>query len=1687
MVDTGFGVLVKPSTFGGTIDSSMQAYVALSVDGLVSQKQSIDLVQVGQDVECQEKEFANRIDRNNAMDYLGIYPRYVGMSRNNTIPSDTLVLRISQATDLKHTKYKISVHDLALAGDSIIIAKYVFSRDGVQFAFPDSLHDGRYQVSVVSENLDSRCRFHGAITNILVYTKTKPTFTYTDPKLCITNPSPYRRYWFQHLGQIPEWTRLGTNEKCIDVEKSDRVRLVTTDLDGNNPDTTLIPVVRPVRLNVVDGHNQLLGDTVDAGHVVGPITLINPETQGFPTTTRHPVEAVNCYRLNQEAPVCGEPYIRLRPSDRGILAIYVEYRPYDGTPSWMGPIRYIVLTGPVIAPLGGQYFAFAPDVQAPQGPLPDLLLPRDAAFVSAKSVWNSALDVNALRGLAVAGVSQDKWLVADSLHQRDAGLGLTADTFTVAMGAVRDTVLSGAGTAITGRLGQAKRLTAGAAIAESIRHYLPAASGEFTFQTWMRMGLAQNAAIMRFEALDGIDFNVSVLPQGRLRLRIAADSTFSLPGVIVPQTWQYIGVLCRKQGTDWHWQALVNGIVVLERTLPLARVNPLGSGTLTLLEPQGESLDYELPRLRPQAVSPEALALVYRAERNRRDALLVTPLPPEVTWKRDVREGDAWRSDNTRYALTGIDPALLSGQLITLPNQPLIDNTGDYVLVLSGPLELHALLAPDASTAQAWLSAFVPTLGGAYLQEEATGDIVSARHYMLRSAAGVTLRIPKNTPANDLPVLVYKPDVQVPAVRITQVTQAARVSVGMGAGALLHPDREDTVSSAPAAWKNSVFINLPFAQRADSTADLLRFQLLDRAVVHVLVPTSFVSSGAWYMRSPWRRLGALPVNTFSDSLPRTEFAATFAPGAVVLPGLVHGVSGLPAGQLLAFVAPPENNCLIQEVDAEWGKTDCMPISAGAPVYLDSNAKLVSLPKVIQGSQAVVSFKSPAVDSACFTLTQAADVVVGLPEAATLPQVLQEADSSLGAFSPLYTTLQSSDGTVYRLYHRGAISGRLCLDMQPLSRPAPLVFAKALQALLDSASGSPTPTILTVGTPPYLDRPDVKVIAEPNPMQGAEFLPTLNTSLRCDTLSLSLTGPAEAFIAFDASQSEAFILYLNSQGWSPLQDSLVLTGLGANRAYTVYHRFNAAGGVQVPGRGCFESAPGASQWIIALRPLPGISFGLRSEEVHAVLMGETRSAASKSYQLKQLDVSLTRPTAMANSSYQLTLQGGISPRQPLGRLDTLQVWSPWLDTLANTANGQPVRIRRSALLPDLMPVWVDADSVQVSALNLKVTGEVRVQVKNQSDAAAYRRFAIVIYQDANGDYRYEPGVDSLLGRVIVMGLAANEQATYALPLSGHALMPDKTFLALADADDFIAETQEDNNQLASLSVCEKARRDAVLNVAIDSLWVKAHGGIKAPAFYQAVDAETQVAFVRHDSLVVQGVVNGLNHFAPVAWLGLDTVAVRDVFGDGKAEYLLPSGVVGNSGQVLLNARTCADAQHAVDDSLHFDFDQDGVYDAITCEAGHVTVRRDDGVLLATLGGSEPGVPHTLTAILEPPTASRPCLDVSLSYARLDSGSVGSPGATRFTLRLANAGETPLAKPLAWQLSYFGGGGWVPLSISPSLSGLAAGQYLDVPQELVLPDAALNPGTRFKAEIRGLLPQREIQDSINTLEFTWPDTP
>ncbi len=167
--------------------------------------------------------------------------------------------------------------------------------------------------------------------------------------------------------------------------------------------------------------------------------------------------------------------------------------------------------------MGGQYFAFAPDVQAPQGPLPDLLLPRDAAFVSAKSAWNSALDVNAVRGLAVAGVSQDKWLVTDSLHQRDAGIGLTADTFTVALGPIRDTMLAGAGTPVTGRLGQAKRLTTGAAIAESIRHYLPTASGEFTFQTWMRMGLAQNAAILRFDALDGIDFNVSVLPQGRSR------------------------------------------------------------------------------------------------------------------------------------------------------------------------------------------------------------------------------------------------------------------------------------------------------------------------------------------------------------------------------------------------------------------------------------------------------------------------------------------------------------------------------------------------------------------------------------------------------------------------------------------------------------------------------------------------------------------------------------------------------------------------------------------------------------------------------------------------------------------------------------------------------------------------------------------------------------------------------------------------------------------------------------------------------------------------------------------------------------------------------------------------------------------------------------------------------------------
>ncbi len=1680
-------VIVDQRTFNPRIRSSIQSFAALSIDGLVSQKIPLDLIQVGQDLECQDKEFPILTDRINAMDYLGIYPRYVGMSRSEAEKSDSLVLRISQATELKHNVYNLSIRRIP-GGDSIPITGYAFDRDGVRFALPSELLDGQYRVMAINDNIESRCIQKGASTNILVYTKPKPAFTYTDPKLCITNPSPYRRYWFQHLGHIPEWTRLGAGEKCIDVKKSDRVTLVSTDLDGNNPDTVLVPVVKSVRLMLVDGRGQPLGDSLDVARVPGPITLQNPELIGLPTTERVSVAAVNCYRLNQDAPVCGEAEIRLKPSDRGILAVYVEYRPYDGSPGWTGPVRYIVLYGPAVAPLGGAYYAYASDVIPPQGVLPALLLPRATFLATAKSVWSPMQQVHPLRAFAPYGSPEDQWLAADSLSQREAGLSLTADTLTVAVAAPRDTLLTGAGQVIPGRLGGAKRLTSGAAISESIRRYLPAEPG-FTFQTWLRTNQDPHSSLLDFTALDGIDFNLSGRSDGGVRLRVGSDSSSSLPGVLVPQNWQHVGLVCRKLTTDWHWQVVVNGIVVLERTLPLARVNPLGSGTLTLLQIEGGSLDYELLRLRPQAVAPEALALVYRAERDRRDALRITALSSEVTWKRDIREGDAWRSDGSRYLLTDLDEALRGGQLITLPGRPMLGNTGEYVIDLPGPAEVHAVLAPEASYTQGWLGPFAPAAGGAYLRATATGEVVAARHYVLRATSGITLRIPKNTSEADLPVLIFKPETLIPPIRISVVTPGLRLQMDLGAGALLYPDREDTVIAAPAAWRKAAFLMPPFAQRADGSAELMRFQLQDRAVVHVLVPSSFVTAAAWFMRHPWRRMGELSATSFSDGVSRTEFSAVFAPGPVSLPGLVHGISGLPATQLLAYVTRPDFGCLIADVDPAWGATDCLPVGVGSPAALNKLTKLTSLPPALQGAQSVVPHPVPSVPTACFTLAQAAEVTIGLPESAVLPALLpallRTSDANLGAFTPTYATAVAGDGTQYRLYRRGALSGRLCLDLGPVSRPAPLIFARALPARPDSTPGTSAPLVLDVGAQPYLDRLDVRVIAVPDAMQGAVLLPTMNTATRCDTLSLSLSGPSEAFVAFAPAQAGAFALYLEAQGWTRLPDSLVLTGFPGARGYVVYHRFNAAGGAQLPGRGCFDAAPGAAQWVLAVRPLPGISLGLRAEEVHAVLMGGDRSAASRTFRLKRLDISLTRPNRMANSGHQLSLQGAVSPQQARGREDTLQVWSLWLDTLIIASGTQPVRIRRSALLPDLMPQWVDVDSVRVSTASLRVSGEIRVQVANKSDAAAYRRFAILIYQDGDGDYRYTPEVDSLISRAIVMGLAANEEATYVLPLSGRVIAPEQTFMALVDADGFIAETQEENNQMASLTVCEKVHRDAVRSVAADSAWLLAHTGVRAARFYQAGGAETQVAFARLESLRAQNTATGANLFSPVPWPGLDTLTVRDVAGDGRPEYVLPAGVVAGDGRVLLDARTCAGAQLA--DSLNFDFNGDGEFEALTCEAGHVAVRADDGRLVAILGGNDHAIPNSLVGIPETTAEAHPCLDLSLSYARVDTTGLGAAGSVRFTLRLANGGEIPEPRSLGGQLSYMGSGGWIPLTLIQPIPAPLPGQYVDWTQEVDMPDAALVPGTRFRVALPGLHPRREIDTLNNTMEFTWPLAP
>ena len=137
----------------------------------------------------------------------------------------------------------------------------------------------------------------------------------------------------------------------------------------------------------------------------------------------------------------------------------------------------------------------------------------------------------------------------------------------------------------------------------------------------------------------------------------------------------------------------------------------------------------------------------------------------------------------------------------------------------------------------------------------------------------------------------------------------------------------------------------------------------------------------------------------------------------------------------------------------------------------------------------------------------------------------------------------------------------------------------------------------------------------------------------------------------------------------------------------------------------------------------------------------------------------------------------------------------VDLLESKDMGQ-LRLRPSGtdnLLPDLAILSVRRTSAVTDVQSLAVTGAVEATVINSGRAALPRPVELLAFVDRDRDGRFDPAIDTVLGRAtLTQLLAINGSAVVSIPVSGTLPFRDAPIHVFVDSAQQVAEVNETNN-------------------------------------------------------------------------------------------------------------------------------------------------------------------------------------------------------------------------------------------------------------------------------------------------------
>jgi hypothetical protein len=126
---------------------------------------------------------------------------------------------------------------------------------------------------------------------------------------------------------------------------------------------------------------------------------------------------------------------------------------------------------------------------------------------------------------------------------------------------------------------------------------------------------------------------------------------------------------------------------------------------------------------------------------------------------------------------------------------------------------------------------------------------------------------------------------------------------------------------------------------------------------------------------------------------------------------------------------------------------------------------------------------------------------------------------------------------------------------------------------------------------------------------------------------------------------------------------------------------------------------------------------------------------------------------------------------------------------------------AALLPDLTVTSLNQQNLVTDPSSLKMTGAIQAVIKNQGTTESPADVQIIAYYDLNRNNAYDTTVDTPLGiSALSLPLSVNGNVTVNIPIDGVVAFRDAPVSVWVDSLRSVAESKEDNNQLATSSLC-----------------------------------------------------------------------------------------------------------------------------------------------------------------------------------------------------------------------------------------------------------------------------------------------